>query len=77
MVRYVALQVRPAVAEALEWFRNSPVDHADETGWRGRTLYNGCIWTFSTSTERYFLRRGRGGTVVHETSWASPSAGYW
>ena len=27
---------------------------------------NGYVWTFSTPTERYFLRRGRGKTVVDE-----------
>ena len=39
--------------------------HADETGWRqdGR---NGYVWTFSTPTQRYFLRRGRGKAVVDE-----------
>ena len=30
----VAQQARPAVAEALERIRSSPVVHADETGWR-------------------------------------------
>ena len=39
--------------------------HADETGWRENGV-NGCVWTFSTPTERYFLRRGRGGEVVDE-----------
>ena len=39
--------------------------HADETGWR-QSGANGCVWTFSTPTERYFLRRGRGKTVVDE-----------
>ena len=56
---------RPAVAEALERIRASPVVHADETGWRENGV-NGYVWTFSTSTERYFLRRGRGGEVVDE-----------
>ena len=58
----VAQQARPAVAEALERIRSSPVVHADETGWRENGV-NGYVWTFSTSTERYFLRRGRGGAV--------------
>ncbi len=61
----VAPQARPAVAEALERIRASPVVHADETGWRENGV-NGYVWTFSTSTERYFLRRGRGGAVVDE-----------
>ena len=39
--------------------------HADETGWR-QDGANGYVWTFSTPTERYFLRRGRGKGVVDE-----------
>ena len=65
VVHQVAQQARPAVAEALERIRSSPVVHADETGWRENGV-NGYVWTFSTSTERYFLRRGRGGEVVDE-----------
>ena len=65
VVQQVAQQARPAVAEALERIRSSPVVHADETGWRENGV-NGYVWTFSTSTERYFLRRGRGGAVVDE-----------
>ena len=43
----------------------SPVVHADETGgWEDG--HNGYVWTFSTPTERYFLRRGRGKEVVDE-----------
>ena len=42
-----------------------PVVHADETGWR-EDGHNGYVWTFSTPTERYFLRRGRGKAVVDE-----------
>ena len=61
----VARQGGPEVGEVLERIRSSPVVHADETGWRenGR---NGCAWTFSTPTERLFLRRGRGKGVVDE-----------
>ena len=65
VVHQVAQQARPAVAEALERIRSSPVVHADETGWRENGV-NGYVWTFSTSTERYFLRRGRGGAVMDE-----------
>jgi len=39
--------------------------HADETGWRERGE-NGYVWTFSTPTERLFVRRGRGKEVVDE-----------
>ena len=34
-------------------------------GWREDGA-NGYVWTFSTPTERYFLRRGRGKAVVDE-----------
>ena len=53
------------VAGILDRVRASPVVHADETGWR-QSGANGYVWTFSTPTERYFLRRGRGQTVVDE-----------
>jgi transposase len=61
----VAQQAQGAVAEVLERVRASPVVQADETGWREDGA-NGYVWTFSTPTERYFLRRGRGKGVVDE-----------
>ena len=64
-IHSVARQARMAVAETLERIRGSPVVHADETGWREDGV-NGYVWTFSTPTERYFLRRGRGKGVVDE-----------
>ncbi len=60
-----AEKARPAVAGILERIRGSPVVHADETGWRENGA-NGYVWTFSTPTDRYFLRRGRGKSVVDE-----------
>ena len=60
-----AQQAQEAVAEVLERIRASPVVHADETGWR-QDGANGYVWTFSTPTERYFLRRGRHKGVVDE-----------
>ena len=65
VIRQVAQKVQPAVAEVRECIRASPVVHADETGWRQDGV-NGYVWTFSTSTERYFLRRGRNKEVVDE-----------
>ena len=53
------------MAAILDRIRASPVVHADETGWREDGA-NGYVWTFSTPTERYFLRRGRGKAVVDE-----------
>ncbi|PKB57645.1 MAG: hypothetical protein BZY73_02130 [SAR202 cluster bacterium Casp-Chloro-G3] len=58
-------QAQPVVAEVLDQIRASPVVQADETGWR-QDGTNGYVWTFSTPTERYFLRRGRHKEVVDE-----------
>ena len=44
MAQQVAQQARPAVAEALERIRSSPVVDAHETGWRENGV-NGCVWT--------------------------------
>jgi transposase len=43
--------------------RGSPVVHADETGLREDGA-NGYLWSFSTPTERYFVRGGRDKEVV-------------
>jgi transposase len=61
----VAAQGQAAAAQIREQVRASPAVHADETGWRenGR---NGYVWTFSTPTARYFVRRGRNKEVVDE-----------
>ena len=64
-VHQVARQAAPVVEGIREQVRGSPVVHADETGWRENGK-NGYVWTFSTATERYFLRRGRGKEVVDE-----------
>lgn len=45
--------------------RASPVVHADETGLR-EDGKNGYLWSFSTPTERYFVRAGRNKEVVDE-----------
>lgn len=65
VIRGAAQRAQPAVAQVLERVRASPVVHADETGWR-QDGNNGYVWTFSTPTERYFLRRGRHKEVVDE-----------
>ena len=65
MIHRVARLARPLVAAMLGRIRGSPVVHADETGWR-QDGANGYVWTFSTPTERYFVRRGRGKAVVDE-----------
>ena len=63
--RKVADQAQGMVADILERVRGSPVVCADETGWR-EDGHNGYVWTFSTPTRRYFLRRNRGKAVVDE-----------
>jgi transposase len=65
VIHRAAQKAQTAVAQVLERIRASPVVHADETGWR-QDGANGYVWTFSTPTERYFLRRGRGKGVVDE-----------
>ena len=69
-IHKTAQQAQPAVAEVLELIRASPMVQADETGWR-QDGANGFVWTFSTPTERYFLRRGRHKEVVDEVLDAS------
>ena len=64
-IHEVARQAQPMVAQVLERIRASPMVQADETGWR-QDGANGYVWTFSTPTERYFLRRGRHKGVVDE-----------
>jgi hypothetical protein len=61
----VARHGQPEAERIREQVRASPAVHADETGWRqnGR---NGYVWTFSTPTARYFVRRGRHKAVVDE-----------
>ena len=70
-IHAAARKAQPAVAAILQRIRGSPVVHADETGWREDGV-NGYVWTFSTPTERYFLRRGRGKEVVDEVLGESP-----
>ncbi|MSQ05832.1 MAG: IS66 family transposase [Dehalococcoidia bacterium] len=65
VIHGAAKKAQPAVTQVLERIRASPVVHDDETGWR-QDGANGYVWTFSTPTERYFLRRGRGKGVVDE-----------
>jgi hypothetical protein len=65
VIQHTAGLAEGAVEWIVERIRASPVVHADETGWRQEGT-NGYVWTFSTPTERYFLRRGRDKGVVDE-----------
>lgn len=64
-IHRVGRQARSATEEMLERIRGSPVVHADETGWREDGV-NGYVWTFSTPTDRYLLRRRRNKEVLDE-----------
>jgi transposase len=64
-LRTVAQRGERAVTAIRDQVRESSVVHGDETGWREGGK-NGYVWTFSTLTERYFVRRGRGKGVVDE-----------
>jgi hypothetical protein len=59
----LATRAAPLVARIHADIRASPVIHADETGWRedGR---NGYAWTFSTPTDRLFVRGSRERAVL-------------
>jgi hypothetical protein len=59
----VAARGQGLAGRVLARVRASPVVHADETGWREAGA-NGYAWTFSTPTERYFVRGGRDKAVV-------------
>lgn len=61
----VAEKGKRLVEEIRDRIRASPVVHADETGWR-EDGKNGYAWTFSTPTERYFVRGRRSKSVVQE-----------
>ena len=74
-IHQAAQQAGPAVNKVLERIRRSPVVHADETGWRENGV-NGCVWTFSTPTERRFLRRA-GAVKWWTRRWERPLAGFW
>jgi transposase len=65
LLHHTARQAQPVVAAIGEQVRASPAVCADETGWR-QNGHNGYVWTFSTPTERLFLRRGRNKEVVDE-----------
>jgi transposase len=61
----VAQRAEPLEAQIRQRVRASPLVHADETHWRENGA-SGFIWTFSTSTERYYVRRDRTKSVVDE-----------
>jgi len=65
LLHQTARQAKPAVEAIKQAVQASPAVCADETGWR-QNGHNGYAWTFSTPTQRFFLRRGRNKAVVDE-----------
>ena len=65
VVQDVATRAAEPVAQIQTAIQQSAVVQADETGWRQHGD-NGYAWTFSTLTERFFVRRGRNKEVVDE-----------
>jgi transposase len=59
----VAQQAAVVVSDSWETIRASPVLHVDETGWR-QDGHNGYVWSFSTATQRAFLRASRERAVL-------------
>ncbi len=59
----VAARAASLVTALQEQIRGSPVLHVDETGWRQDGV-NGYVWTFSTASERVFVRGGRDRAVL-------------
>jgi hypothetical protein len=59
----LAARAEPAVAALGAAIRASPVLHVDETGWR-QDGHNGYAWTFSTASERLFVRGSRERAVL-------------
>jgi len=59
----IALLFTPTLPQLIELYRQSPVRHADETGWR-TDGQNGYVWLFATETLSLFLfRQTRSGKV--------------
>lgn len=65
VLHQVARQAKETLAGIKTAIQTSSVVGGDETGWREEGK-NGFVWTFSTPTERYFVRRRRTKEVVDE-----------
>ena len=65
VLHQVAQQAKETVSAIQTTIQSSSVVHGDETGWREQGK-NGFVWTFSTPTERLFVRRRRTKAVVDE-----------
>ena len=65
LLHQTARQAQPTLAAIKQQVRASPAVCGDETGWR-ENGQNGYVWTFSTPSQRFFVRRGRNKEVVDE-----------
>ena len=65
LLQHTARRAQPAVEAVKQALRASPAVCGDETGWR-QDGQNGYVWTFSTPSQRFFVRRGRNKEVVDE-----------
>lgn len=65
----------PAIESLTQEYRNAPVKHADETGWRTEGK-NGYAWLFATPTLSLFeFRKTRSAEVAHAILGNSPLSG--
>lgn len=71
----LAQRLEPACAGLLQDYRQAPVKHADETGWRNDGC-NGYAWLFCTKEISLFrFRQTRSGSVAQEVLGAEPLQG--
>lgn len=74
-LHHLAQCLEPACAELLAEYRQAPVRHADETGWRTDGC-NGYAWLFCTSTISLFrFRQSRAGAVAQAVLGEQPLGG--
>lgn len=71
----LARVLAPVTAQLAEWYRRSPVRHADETGWRTEGQ-NGYAWLFATTQLSLFqFQRTRSGQVARAMLGTAPLPG--
>lgn len=74
-LHHLAQLLEPACAQLLVEYRQAPVRHADETGWRTDGC-NGYAWLFCTKTISLFrFRQTRAGSVAQEALGDQPLEG--
>lgn len=74
-LHYLAERLEPAGQELLQEYRQAPVKHADETGWRTDGC-NGYAWLFCSQTISVFrFRQTRSGAIAQEVLGPEPLNG--